>query len=123
MERKSDPRTCSLCHKALEYANARMYGKNPCGRHNMRWDALPPHEFPGFTEAHSRIWKRFEKESLFPADMTLEAYVDMAFQLLEKAFQLDASTVEAFKRAMWYNGELFRPSFLDVDAEMTAAAQ
>lgn len=117
MQRKSDPRTCALCHKALQYAEARMYGKNPCGQYSPRWDLGNPAEV-GWGSRHHEAWSRFEKESLFHKGMTLAEFVEMAFHLLEKAFQLDAPTVAAFRTVMWDEGRLCHPTWEAVDAAM-----
>lgn len=119
--RKSDPRTCALCHKALQYAEARMYGHNPTGGFSPRWDNLNPAK-EGYSVRFNAAWRNFERESLFNKDVTLDQFVELAFHLLEKAFQLDAPTVAAFRAAMWDERDggkfLCHPSWQEVDAAM-----
>lgn len=119
--RKSDPRTCALCHKALQYAEARMYGRNPAGGVSPRWDLGDPAKV-GWSDRHHKAWLRFERESLFRKDMTLAEFVELSFHLLERAFSLDPATVAAFRAAMWddRDGEQFlcHPSWQEVEAAM-----
>lgn len=114
MERKSDPRTCRLLHKAANLALCRMYNGVCEGTSMTMYD--PEYESP-----HPHRGKNLY------AGETLEQMLEKYFRLAVKAFSLDSATVDAFKAAMWYtqegdNAQYFcHPAWQSVDAEMTAA--
>lgn len=113
--RRSDPRTCELCHKAIQYAEHRMY----CRNIQTGGDASIGLKAADFNEE----WRRMVAESLYPHETTINEYLTMAFHLLERAFpDLHRPTMLAFKRAMWLDdGQqviLCHPSWQDVDEYM-----